>query len=60
VQLDGWDFHQDREAFEGDRDRDAEALAATGAPTLRVTWERMTASPDDEARRLIRILETLR
>jgi hypothetical protein len=60
VQLDGWDYHQDRETFEGDRDRDAEALAATGTPTLRVTWERMTTRPDEEARRLTKILETLR
>jgi hypothetical protein len=59
VQLDGWDFHRDRDAFEGDRDRDADALAATGTPTLRVTWERMTASADEEAQRLDQILQTL-
>jgi hypothetical protein len=59
VELDGWDFHRDRDAFEGDRDRDADALAATGFPTLRVTWERMTGSADREARRLHRILARL-
>jgi hypothetical protein len=59
VELDGWDFHRDRDAFEGDRDRDADALAATGLPTLRVTWERMTGRADREAERLRKILEKL-
>jgi hypothetical protein len=59
VELDGWDFHRDRDAFEDDRDRDASALAATGVPTLRVTWERMTARADREARRLHQILARL-
>jgi very-short-patch-repair endonuclease len=56
VELDGWDFHRDRAAFEGDRDRDADALALTGAPTLRVTWERMISRAEREARRLHQIL----
>jgi very-short-patch-repair endonuclease len=55
VELDGWDFHRDRYAFEADRDRDADALAA-GLPTVRVTWERMSQTPGKEASRLHAIL----
>jgi very-short-patch-repair endonuclease len=55
VELDGWDYHQDRHSFEDDRDRDADQLAV-GTPTLRVTWERITETPAKEARRLKQIL----
>jgi very-short-patch-repair endonuclease len=55
VELDGWDFHRDRHAFEDDRDRDADALAL-GHPTVRVTWERMTGRGAREAQRLRRIM----
>jgi hypothetical protein len=56
VELDSWEFHQDRGSFESDRDRDADALAA-GHVTVRITWGRMTAG---EAERLHRILEQRR
>ena len=36
VEIDGWRFHSDRGAFESDRDRDAERLAA-GIETVRIT-----------------------
>ena len=55
VELDGWDFHSDRAAFESDRDRDAELLAA-GYVTVRITWERLKSQPAREAERLRRIL----
>ncbi len=55
VELDGWDFHRDRYAFEDDRERDANGLAA-GFVTLRVTWERLTTTAALEARRLWAIL----
>jgi hypothetical protein len=55
VELDGWDFHQDKYAFEGDRDRDADLLAI-GFVTLRVTWKRLMERPEREARRLDKIL----
>lgn len=55
VELDGWDFHRDRHSFEGDRDRDADALAL-GVPTVRITWDRLIGAPDREAERLLRIL----
>lgn len=55
VELDSWDFHQDRHAFETDRDRDADTAAA-GHLTVRITWERMHARARREADRLHEIL----
>lgn len=59
VELDGWAYHSTRESFEGDRDRDADALAA-GHNTVRLTWERMHRSPAKEAARLEQILRWCR
>jgi very-short-patch-repair endonuclease len=56
VELDGWEFHNDRTAFESDRDRDADRLAA-GLTTVRLTWDRLTAQPAAEAARLRLILD---
>ncbi len=56
VELDGWDYHKDREAFESDRERDAENLRH-GLKTLRITKQRMTQTPDREAERLQEILQ---
>ncbi len=55
VELDGWDFHNDRRAFENDRARDADLLTA-GFVTIRITWERLHNAPHREAARLRRIL----
>lgn len=55
VELDGWDFHNGRLAFERDRERDADTLAA-GLATLRITWERLVGAPEAEAHRLRAIL----
>jgi hypothetical protein len=55
VELDGWDFHKDRDSFERDRERDAEALAR-GIASIRITWDRLHNTPDREAERLHRIL----
>jgi REase_MTES_1575/Transcriptional regulator, AbiEi antitoxin len=55
VELDGYRYHQDRFSFERDRDRDAAMLMA-GYVTVRLTWERITQHPRDEADRLRRIL----
>jgi hypothetical protein len=52
VELDGWPFHNDRTAFERDRERDA-ALLAAGYVTVRITGDRLTAR---EAARLHTIL----
>jgi len=56
VELDGAEFHLDRDAFESDRDRDADLLAA-GYVTVRITWERLTQQPAREAARLKTILD---
>ncbi|MFL5860643.1 MAG: DUF559 domain-containing protein [Solirubrobacteraceae bacterium] len=55
VELDGWGFHNDRHAFETDRERDAENLRL-GYRTVRITRERFTQAPDREAARLHEIL----
>jgi predicted transcriptional regulator of viral defense system/very-short-patch-repair endonuclease len=55
VELDGWEFHSARTAFEDDRDRDADLLAA-GIATVRVTRDRLRLAPDREAARLHAIL----
>lgn len=59
VELDGWDFHKDRRAFEDDRERDATMLAL-GVVTIRITRERLKRDPQREADRLLRILEMRR
>jgi hypothetical protein len=55
VEIDGWDFHQDRESFESDRKRDAVA-AEHGYLTVRLTWARLTEDADNEAASLRRTL----
>ena len=55
VELDGYDFHGSRDAFESDRDRDATTLAG-GFQTVRITWERLQQHPDKEAARMHAIL----
>ena len=55
VELDGWEFHKDRHAFETDRERDAHHLAH-GTPTVRITKDRLEHTPDREAARLETIL----
>jgi hypothetical protein len=55
VELDGWDYHRDRDAFESDRERDADHLDH-GHVTIRITKERLENQPDYEAARLHRIL----
>lgn len=59
VELDGYDTHGTRASFERDRERDA-ALLAAGYVTIRITWERLKFSPQREAERLHRILESRR
>jgi hypothetical protein len=54
VELDGWQFHGDRHAFQDDRERDAEALRY-GWATLRLTWDRLLDAPRREAERFQRI-----
>jgi predicted transcriptional regulator of viral defense system len=59
VELDGWEFHKTKIAFEDDRERDAHNLAH-GYATVRMTWERIHGRPKREARRLDTILKRTR
>ena len=59
VEIDGADFHMDRDSFERDRKRDAIMLEA-GIATVRITDERMKHEPEEEARRLLEILAARR
>jgi hypothetical protein len=56
VELDGWETHRTKTAFEDDRERDAENLRA-GYPTVRITRDRVRRAPDREAARLREILQ---
>jgi very-short-patch-repair endonuclease len=51
VEVDGYAFHRTRRAFEKDRRRDADLVAA-GYRTIRVTWTQLTAEPERVAARL--------
>ncbi|CAA9536986.1 MAG: hypothetical protein AVDCRST_MAG30-4328 [uncultured Solirubrobacteraceae bacterium] len=51
VEVDGYAFHGTRAAFERDRARDADLLAA-GQRVLRVTWRQITDQPEALAARL--------
>jgi hypothetical protein len=55
VELDGWEFHNDRDAFETDRQRDGDTLRA-GYRTRRITWTRLRDRPHAEAELLREIL----
>lgn len=55
VELDGWSFHSSRTSFESDRRRDADTLAA-GFATVRITAERYTQAPAEQAAQLRQIL----
>jgi hypothetical protein len=56
VELDGRGYHMDEEAFENDRERDAENLKH-GHVTVRITQERFEGAADYEAVRLQEILQ---
>jgi len=55
VELDGWEFHKDQDAFEDDRERDADHLELS-LITIRITKSRFERQPGREAARLHRIL----
>jgi very-short-patch-repair endonuclease len=59
VELDGYEFHSDRDSFERDRERDVVMLAADYV-TVRITKRRMRSSPVREAARLNDILQARR
>jgi len=45
VEIDGFEFHRSRAAFEKDRGRDR-ALVAAGFRVMRVTWRQLTREPE--------------
>jgi hypothetical protein len=51
VELDSWEFHQTRTAFEDDRERDTDNLVHD-IETMRLTWNRYYGAPQREADRL--------
>lgn len=55
VELDGYDVHRGRSAFERDRLRDREAMLA-GWRVVRVTWRQLHREPDGLARDLRKLL----
>jgi very-short-patch-repair endonuclease len=55
AELDGWEFHWTRGAFESDRDRDADLLIE-GFRTIRITYARLEQNPTKEAKRLRELL----
>jgi very-short-patch-repair endonuclease len=59
VEVDGYEFHSDRDSFERDRKRDVVMLAAD-VVTVRITKDRMQEEPVQEAGRLRSILAARR
>ena len=55
VEVDGYAFHGDREAFERDRRRDQDLVAA-GYRVLRTTWRQLSDEPEAFAIRLVAAL----
>jgi very-short-patch-repair endonuclease len=55
VELDGWEHHRDRAAFERDRIRDAE-LTLAGYRVIRITWRRLRDNPERVAALIRRAL----
>jgi hypothetical protein len=56
VELDGWEFHRTRAAFERDRRRDAK-LQLAGYRVLRVSWRWLESDPDEVAATLQALLQ---
>ena len=48
IELDGYEWHSRRDRWQMDRDRD-NLLATIGWRVVRVSWERLTRSPNETA-----------
>jgi hypothetical protein len=57
VELDSWEYHNDRHSFEHDRSKDADLIAAGHLP-IRITWQRFIREGDREAVRLQSIIDS--
>lgn len=55
VEIDGWAFHGDRDAFEADRARDRQLLG-DGMPVMRFTAKQVRADPMEMARAVARVV----
>jgi very-short-patch-repair endonuclease len=55
VELDSWEFHRGKMAFERDRERDA-ILQAAGYRVIRITWRKLHDQPADIAALLRRLM----
>lgn len=56
VEVDGWEFHRTREAFEADRERDRR-LAVAGWRVVRITWRQLRDDPEVVGAHLRALLE---
>ncbi|HWD70616.1 MAG TPA: hypothetical protein VG293_10505 [Solirubrobacteraceae bacterium] len=56
VELDGWGKHGTKQSFEDDRDQDSSILAATGIPTMRITYDGLHKRPRVQVGRINAIL----
>jgi very-short-patch-repair endonuclease len=57
IEVDSFQFHSSRAAFERDRLRDAE-LQASGFRVIRITWRQMARQPEEMLGRVLRALTT--
>jgi very-short-patch-repair endonuclease len=57
LELDGWATHGTPHAFEDDRSQDAEILALTGIPTLRITRTALRRGAAAQCERILAILQ---
>jgi very-short-patch-repair endonuclease len=57
IEVDSFQFHSSRAAFERDRLRDAE-LQASGFRVIRITWRQMARQPEEMLGRVVRALTT--
>jgi very-short-patch-repair endonuclease len=55
VEVDGYAFHSDANAFETDRQRDF-ALTSTGLRVARITWKQLVHEPEVVLARLVQSL----
>jgi very-short-patch-repair endonuclease len=56
VEVDGWEAHSSRSAFESDRARDVQ-LATMGYEVLRFTWDRITRDSAEVAAAIESLLQ---
>lgn len=57
VELDGYEFHRGREAFEADAMRN-NRMRAEGWSVLRITWRMLNGSPREVAGLIVNLLES--